>query len=233
MYQSESVQYQLDTQVALNAYISKVFGIMFAGLLITAFASIYTATSPAMQAAIFGNPFGFIALIIIEFILVISISAAINKISYGAALGMFFAYSVINGITLSVIFMAYELGSISMAFMVTAVTFGVMALYGMVTKTDLTKMGSMFLMVLLGGIIALFINMFIQSSAFDFVISLVLLIVFVGLVAYDTQKLKGYFYGTQNDIAMQKKSGVLGALSLYLDFVNIFLFLLRIFGKRR
>ena len=91
----------------------------------------------------------------------------------------------------------------------------------------------MFMMVLIGGIIASIVNMFIQSSTFDFVISLVLLIVFVGLVAYDTQKLKGYFYGTQNDIAMQKKSGVLGALSLYLDFVNIFLFLLRIFGKRR
>ncbi len=233
MYQSDSVQYQLDTQVALNAYISKVFGIMFAGLLITAFASIYTASSPAMQAVIFGNPLGFYALIIIEFILVISLSAAINKISYGVALGMFFVYSAINGITLSAIFVVYDLGSISMAFTVTAVTFGVMALYGMVTKTDLTKMGSMFMMVLFGGIIALFVNMFIQSSAFDFVISLVLLIVFVGLVAYDTQKLKGYFYGTQNDTTLQKKSGVLGALSLYLDFINIFLLLLRIFGRNK
>jgi len=91
----------------------------------------------------------------------------------------------------------------------------------------------MFMMVLIGGIIASIVNMFIQSSTFDFVISLVLLIVFVGLVAYDTQKLKGYFYGTQNDTTMQKKSGVLGALSLYLDFVNIFLLLLRIFGRNK
>jgi len=233
MYNDQSVQYQLDSQVALNTYISKVFGIMFAGLLITAVASIYTASSEVMLELIFGNRIGFFALIILEFGLVVWLSAGIKKMSYGTALGMFFAYSVINGITLASIFLAYELGSIGMAFGVAAVTFGVMALYGMVTKTDLTKMGSMFMMVLLGGIIAFIANMFIRSSAFDFAISLVLLIVFVGLVAYDTQKLKGYFYGTQNDIAMQQKSGVLGALALYLDFVNIFLFLLRIFGKRR
>lgn len=227
MYENQSVQYQLDSQVALNAYISKVFGIMFAGLLITAFASIYTASSIVM------SQFGFYALIILEFILVISLSAAINKISYGTALGMFFVYSAINGVTLSVIFMAYDPNSIVKAFAITAVTFGVMSLYGMVTKTDLTKMGSMFLMVLIGGIIASIANIFIKSGPFDFVISLVLLIVFVGLVAYDTQKLKGYFYGTQNDTTLQKKSGVLGALSLYLDFVNIFLLLLRIFGRNR
>jgi len=233
MYQNQSVQYQLDTQVALNTYISKVFGIMFVGLLITAIASIYTASSEAMMDLIFSNRLGFYGLIIIELILVVSLSAAINKISYGAALGMFFVYSAINGITLSVIFMAYDPNAIIKAFAVTSVTFGVMALYGMVTKTDLTKMGNMFMMVLIGGIIASVVNIFIKSGPFDFIISLVLLIVFVGLVAYDTQKLKGYFHGTQNDVTLQKKSGVLGALSLYLDFVNIFLLLLRIFGRNR
>ena len=233
MYQNQSVQYQLDTQVALNTYISKVFGIMFVGLLITAFTSIYTASSTTMQEIIFSNRMGFYALIIIEFILVISLSAAINKISYGTALGMFFVYSAVNGITLSAIFLVYEPYSIVKAFAVTAVTFGVMSLYGMITKTDLTKMGSMFMMVLIGGIIASVANIFINSGPFGFVISLVLLVVFVGLVAYDTQKLKGYFYGTQNDVTLQRKSGVLGALSLYLDFVNIFLLILRIFGRNR
>lgn len=230
MYENEnySTQYQLDSQIALNAYIAKVFGIMFAGLLITAITSLYfTVSGLALSLG-----YGIYALFIVELVLVIALSAAINKVSYGTALAMFIGYSFLNGITLSFIFLVYQIGTIGIAFAVTASTFGVMAIYGYVTKSDLTKFGSLARMFLIGALITMVVNFFLRSATIDYFISVVLLIVFVGLVAYDTQKLKGYFYATQNDIQMQRKVGVHGALSLYLDFINIFLSLLRIFGRK-
>ncbi len=231
MYQNEnySSQYQLDTQMALNAYLVKVFGIMFAGLAVTAITAFYFAVSGlAIQL---GN---IIFLIMIaELILVISLGRAIEKISYGAAVGMFIAYSFLNGITMSFVFLVYPLGNIGLAFTVTAVTFGIMSLYGSFTKTDLTGFGSLARMLLIGGLITMVVNFFLKSSQLDYFVSLVLLVVFVGLIAYDTQKLKGFFYATQNDLEMQRKTGVYGALLLYLDFINIFLLLLRLFGRGR
>ncbi len=231
MYQNDnfSTQYQLDTQTALNAYIVKVFGIMFAGLALTAATALYFAASGLvvrMGAFIY-------VLFIAEFALVVGLTASLGKIRYGTAVTMFLVYSLLNGITLSVIFYVYPVANIGLAFVVTAAAFGIMTLYGALTGTDLTGFGNLAGMLLVGGILTMVVNIFLKSSQLDYIVSLVMLVVFVGLVAYDTQKLKGYFYATQNDAAMQKKLGVHGALSLYLDFINIFLLLLRLFGRRR
>ncbi|OQB14564.1 MAG: Inner membrane protein YbhL [Firmicutes bacterium ADurb.Bin193] len=227
--QNTSTQYQLDVTLALNSYIARVFGIMFAGLAVTAFTAFYFSASNLIINL--GN--GIFAIIIIELILVMALSAAIKRISYGVALTMFIAYSFLNGITLSIIFIIYELGSIATAFTITAATFGIMAIYGHITKNDLTGFGSLAGMFLIGGLITMFVNFFLGSAAIDYIVSVVLLVVFVGLVAYDTQKLKGYFFATQNDEVAQRKLGIIGALSLYLDFINIFIRLLRIFGRRK
>lgn len=227
-----SSQQEMDMQAGLNAYISKVFGTMFFGLLVTAVAAIFTATSETMIRLLYGTPAVYL-FIIAELIIVIALSARINKISYATAQVMYYAYAVVNGITLSSVFLAYDLGTVYSAFFTAAISFGVMAIYGMVTKKDLTRIGSIFMMLLIGVIVASVINVFIGSESFDLIISFVAVALFVGLVAYDTQKLKSYYYMSVNDFQMQRKTGIMGALSLYLDFINIFLYLLRIFGSRR
>ena len=233
MYENySSSQQQLDTERGLNTYISKIFGTMFLGLLVTALAALFTVSSSAMFNLIYGSPFMFV-LIIAELVIVFSLSARVTRMSYSSALLMFYAYAVINGITLASVFVVYELGTIYTAFFTAAISFGVMAIYGMVTKKDLTRVGSVMLMLLIGVIVASLINMFVKSQGFDLLISFVAVALFVGLVAFDTQKLKSYYYMSANDHQLQRKIGIIGALSLYLDFINIFLYLLRIFGNRR
>ena len=227
-----SSQGQLDMQVGLNSYISKIYGTMFFGLLITAVAALFTATSETMLNLLYSGP-GVYLFIIAELVIVFSLSARINKISHGTALVMFYAYSIINGITLSSIFVVYDLGVIYTAFFTTAISFGIMSVYGMTTKKDLTKIGNVLMMLLIGVIVASLINLFLRNDSFDLIISFVAVAIFVGLVAFDTQKLKSYYFATTGDYQMQKKIGIIGALSLYLDFINIFLYLLRIFGNRR
>jgi len=227
-----SSQGQLDMQAGLNSYISKIYGTMFFGLLITAVAALFTATSETMLNLLYSGP-GVYLFIIAELVIVFSLSARINKISHGTALVMFYAYSIINGITLSSIFVVYDLGVIYTAFFTTAISFGIMSVYGMTTKKDLTKIGNVLMMLLIGVIVASLINLFLRNDSFDLIISFVAVAIFVGLVAFDTQKLKSYYFATTGDYQMQKKIGIIGALSLYLDFINIFLYLLRIFGNRR
>lgn len=227
-----SSQGQLDMQVGLNSYISKIYGTMFFGLLITAVAALFTATSETMLNLLYSGP-GVYLFIIAELVIVFSLSARINKISHGTALVMFYAYSIINGITLSSIFVVYDLGVIYTAFFTTAISFGIMSVYGMTTKKDLTKIGNVLMMLLIGVIVASLINLFLRNDSFDLIISFVAVAIFVGLVAFDTQKIKSYYFATTGDYQMQKKIGIIGALSLYLDFINIFLYLLRIFGNRR
>ncbi|MEE1043817.1 MAG: Bax inhibitor-1/YccA family protein [Clostridia bacterium] len=229
---SYSSQTQLDMQAGLNAYISKIYGTMFLGLLVTALAAWFTANSYTMINILYGTPAIYL-FIIAELIIVISLSARINKISYGTAKIMYYAYSIINGITLSSVFLAYNLGVIYTAFFTTAISFGIMAIYGMTTKKDLTKVGNVLMMLLIGVIVASIINIFVGNSQFDLIISFAAVAIFVGLVAYDTQKLKSFYYATNGDYHMQRKIGIIGALSLYLDFINIFLYLLRIFGNGR
>ena len=234
MYNNDaySSQDNVSMQAGLNAYIAKVFGTMFLGLLVTAIAAIFTATNKTMMEVIFGSNLFFV-FIIAELGLVIALSAGIAKMSYAVTQLMFYLYAVVNGITLASIFYVYELGTIGLAFFTAAISFGVMAVYGAVTKKDLTRIGSFLLMGLIGIIVASIINIFVGSSQFDLLISFAAVAIFVGLVAFDTQKIKSYYYMSSGDYQMRRKIAIMGSLSLYLDFINIFLYLLRIFASKK
>jgi hypothetical protein len=162
------------------------------------------------------------------------LSARIEKMTSATATGVFLLYSAINGLTLSAIFFAYNIGVISQAFLVAAAVFGVMSVYGYVTKTDLTHVGSLFIMGVVGIIIASLINMFFRSSMVNILISYIGVFLFLGLTAYDTQRIKSYYYMGEGDSSGEilKKGAIISALALYLDFINIFIFLLRIFRGR-
>ncbi|HEX3108486.1 MAG TPA: Bax inhibitor-1/YccA family protein [Thermoanaerobaculia bacterium] len=219
-----------ETGMRTRAFIRSVYAWMFGGLLLTAFSSLWVVSSKAMQQLIFGNRMMLIVLIIAEFGLVFAISAGLRRFSPAAAASMFLVYSLLNGLTLSVIFFVYTQSSIVQAFVVAAGMFGAMSVYGMVTKRDLTAWGSFFFMGLIGIVLCAVVNMFLHSSGLSFIISVIGVFVFVGLTAWDTQKLKSY--ATVGG-PMQESLAVFGALALYLDFVNLFLFLLRILGDRR
>jgi FtsH-binding integral membrane protein len=165
--------------------------------------------------------------------MVLIMSFAFNRLSFGALMGLFLAYSLVNGISLSVIFLIYSSAAISKVFFITAGLFATMAVVGYTTKTDLTKLGSILMMAVLGIVIASVVNYFMESAAFDYLISCVGVLVFTGLVAYDTQKVKRIGAGVEYGTATAGKLALMGALSLYLDFINLFLFLLRVFGGRR
>lgn len=218
----------------VSAYIRQVYVWMTVGLALTAITAMTVADSPAMLNFILGNKFVFIALIVVEFGLVIALSAAVQKMSPAMATGAFVLYSVISGATLSSIFIVYPIGSISNAFFVSAGMFLIMSVYGTVTKRDLTGMGSFLTMGLFGIIIAMVVNIFLKSPVMDFVISCVGVLVFTGLTAYDTQKLRAI--GSEidpRDTSNTRRAVIMGALTLYLDFINLFLMLLRLFGGRR
>jgi hypothetical protein len=206
---------------------------MSTGMLLTAAAAWLTANS-AFGLGLLKSPGLVIGLVLVQFGLVIGLSAAINKLSGTTATLMFLAYSTLTGITLSSIFFVYSMASIFQAFVVTAGMFGAMSVYGMVTKRDLTSMGSFMFMGLIGIVLASVVNMFVKSSAMSYAISIIGVFVFVGLTAYDTQKLK--YMGEAmplNDGTAVRRGTILGALTLYLDFLNLFLMLLRLFGSSR
>ena len=210
----------------------KVYVWMTLALAITGFTAYGVATSPGILQAIYGNQILFWGLIIAEFALVIGVSAAINKLSLTTATLMFILYSVINGALLSSIFLLYTASSISTVFFITAGTFAAMAIVGYTTKTDLSSLGKILLMALIGLIIATVVNVFIKSSGFDMIISYIGVLIFVGLTAYDSQKIKQMLLQAPDAGEGAQKVALLGALSLYLDFINLFIYLLRIFGKR-
>lgn len=211
-----------------RAFIRGVYGWMFGGLLLTALASAWVVNSPAMQQLL--TPGMMMFLILAELGMVFFLSFRITKIAPATAASLFLVYSLLNGFTLSVIFAVYQLGSIVQAFVVAGGMFGAMSVYGLVTKRDLTSWGAFFFMGLIGIILCAVVNIFLKSSGLSFVISVVSVFVFVGLTAYDTQKLKSYatVSGPQST-----NFAVIGALALYLDFINLFLALLRLFGNRR
>lgn len=205
---------------------------MFLGLLATAFTAMFVASQESLMLAIFGNKIFFWGLIIAEFACVIGISGAINKISTAMAVLLFFVYAIINGVTLASIFWVFKISTIAQTFFITAGVFGAMSAYGYLTRADLSKFGAFLFMALIGLIITSVVNIFFmeESKTLDWVVSLVGVGIFIGLTAWDTQKIKmmvmqsnGYNVG---------KIATLGALSLYLDFINLFLYLLRIFGSR-
>ncbi len=218
---------------AFPALMRKVFVWMTLALAITGLTAFGVATSPTILSLIFGSKLAFWGLIIAEFALVFAISGAINRLSLSTATMLFILYSVINGATLSVIFLAFSTAVIAKTFFITAGTFGVMALVGYTTKTDLTSLGKLVFMALLGIIIASLVNMFVRSSGFDLIISYVGVLVFVGLTAYDTQKIKQMCQMAPDAGESAQKLALIGALQLYLDFINLFLYLLRIFGNNK
>ena len=223
------------TEVLVNNYIRSVYNWMCVGLALTGFISFYVSSNEAIRRLVFGNPAIFFVIIIAELALVFSIVGLVNKMSAGTATGLFVLYSALNGVMLSFIFLAYTRSSIYSTFFICAGTFLACSIYGWTTKRDLTSWGGFLFMGLIGIIIASLVNVFVRSSAMTMVVSYIGVFVFVGLTAYDTQKLKNMAL-TQPaglDSAVVRKGAILGALSLYLDFINLFLMLLRIFGQSR
>jgi hypothetical protein len=219
---------------AVNAYMRGVYQWMTIGLGLTAVVAYAMLSSPSAMETLGANPALFFGLIIGELLLVVAISGAINKMSAATASGLFLLYSGLNGVTLSAILLLYTGASVFSTFLVCAGMFGAMSVYGMTTKKDLTSMGSFLFMGLMGIIIASIVNIFLQSPAMHFVISGVGVLVFTGLTAYDTQKLKAMGESAPMDDATAVRRGtILGALTLYLDFINLFLMLLRFMGQGR
>ena len=215
--------------VAFANYLSGIFAWMFVGLTISGVIGYLISTAGDSVKAIFYNPIALILLIIAQLGLVIYLSARITKLSANTARALFLAYAATVGVTLSVIFLTYTSTSIMRVFFITAAMFFTMALIGYTTKKDLSKLGMILLMGLIGIIIASVVNIFLGSNTLQLVISYIGVIIFLGLTAYDIQKIKKIYatFGEAGNLA------ILGALSLYLDFLNLFLFLLRIFGAGR
>lgn len=218
---------------AFSTLMRKVFIWMALALVITGVTAYGVATTPSLLIAIVTNKALFWGLIIAELALVFAVSGAINRLSLATATLLFVLYSVVNGATLSVIFLAYSMPAIIQTFFITAGTFGVMALVGYTTKTDLTSLGKLLFMALIGLVIATVVNMFVGSTGFDYILSYVGVLIFVGLTAYDTQKIKQMCMQAPDAGEHMQKLALLGALSLYLDFINLFLYLLRIFGNSK
>ncbi len=214
-----------------SSFMSKVYGIMGGGLAITAITSLAVAAIPAFTNAIFGNRFIFYGLLILELAMVWLFRPIANRVSATMATLFFLAYAAVNGLTMAVIFLVYTKSSIASTFFGSAAMFGVVSGYGLVTKKDLTGVGSLATMGLIGVLVASLINFFVGSSTLGYIISIVGVAVFVGLTAYDTQRIKELQY--LGDTEEGKKGAVNGALILYLDFINLFLMLLRLFGNRR
>jgi len=225
----------------LAAFMRNVYALMTGGLLATAVTALLVASSPAAIQFLLGNRIVFYGLMIAEIVLVWNFARITQRLSATGAAGVFLLYSVLNGLTLSVIFLAYTASSIATTFFVTAGTFGAMSLYGAVTKRDLTGVGNFMMMGLVGLLIAMVVNFFLQSPLVTWVTTCMGVLIFVGLTAYDTQKLRsmasagtgaGAGYGAA---AGTQSLAINGALTLYLDFINLFLFLLRLLngGSRR
>ncbi|MBN2013196.1 Bax inhibitor-1/YccA family protein [candidate division KSB1 bacterium] len=230
---NRSMEYARNPVAVINAFLMRVYNWMGLGLAVTALVSMMVASSPTLLQMIFGNSFLFFGLIIGELVLVVSMSAAINRIQASTAVMLFFLYSALNGLTLSFIFIAYTRASITSTFFITAATFGALSLYGYSTRRDLTAIGSFMYMGLIGIIIASVVNMFLHSSAVYWTITYLGVLIFVGLTAYDTQKIKQMALSDFANEDMEQKASVIGALRLYLDFINLFLLLLRISGRRQ
>ena len=230
--QGIQVERQWDVSEAFPVLMRKVYAWMTLALVITGFTAYGVATSPGILQAIYTNQILFWGLIIAEFALVFGVSAAINRLSLTTATLMFILYSVINGALLSYIFLAYTASSVATVFFITAGTFAAMAVIGYTTKTDLSSMGKILFMALIGLVIATLVNIFVKSSGLTLILSYVGVLIFVGLTAWDSQKIKQMLLQAPDAGEGAQKLALLGALTLYLDFINLFIYLLRIFGKR-
>ena len=228
-----STDRELALSAAFPALMRKVYVWMTLALAITALTAYGVASTPALLTAIYTSKVLFWGLIIAELGLVFYVSARIQRLSLSTATLLFILYSIINGATLAFIFALYSTSIIVQTFVVTAGTFGAMAVYGYFTKKDLTSWGRLLLMALIGLIIAGVVNIFLHNSTMDLIISGIGVLVFVGLTAYDSQKIKQMLLMQEDMGETAQKVALMGALSLYLDFINLFLYLLRIFGRDR
>lgn len=226
---------ETQAQVRVNSFIQGVYNWMALGLGLTGLVAFFVASSPTLLQIIFGNKLIFFGLIIGELALVFTISARVHKMEASTATKLFLFYAALNGATLAVVFLAFTASSIASTFIICAATFGACSIYGMTTKRDLTSLGGFMFMGLIGIIIASVVNIFIGSSAISMIVSYIGVFVFIGLTAYDTQRLKTMALTQPEglDEGVIRKGSILGALSLYLDFINMFLFLLYIFGDSR
>ena len=221
-------------QIQVNEFVRSVYNWMAIGLALTGFIAFYISQNETILRLILGNRLIFFGLIIAELALVFSISSRVNKMQASTATGLFVLYAALNGATLSVIFLVYTRSTIASTFFICAGTFVACSIYGMTTKRDLTSLGGFMMMGLFGIIIASVVNMFVRSTGMSMIISYIGVFVFVGLTAYDTQKLKtmALTQPAGMEAGVVRKGAILGALSLYLDFINLFLMLLHIFGRR-
>ena len=225
---------EAENEQTLQRYVAgvmrRVYGKMTLGLLLTALTAFLVVSSPAALSLLFSSTATLWILFAVEIGLVIYLSARLDKLSTGAAAALFYLYSALNGVVLAPIFLVYTGASIAMTFAITAGTFGAMTIFGYVTRQDLSKFGSILFMALIGLIICTVVNLFWGNSMMDLLISIAGVFIFVGLTAWDTQAIKRMC--AESDPSMIGKVATMGALSLYLDFINLFLYLLRFFGSR-
>lgn len=231
-YQSYARDRQLEASLAFPTLMRKTYLWMTMALVITGLTAYVVATNQTITSFLTLHHQVIWVLFFAELALVIGINAAINKISLPVATLMFIAYAALNGVTFSSLFYVYTMGSLAATFLITAGTFGAMSAFGFFTKVDLSSIGKILLMALIGLIIATVVNIFVESSALEMILSYVGVLIFVGLTAYDTQKIKNMFLMAPDASSTMQKYALQGALMLYLDFINLFLYLLRIFGKR-
>ncbi|MCT8262304.1 Bax inhibitor-1/YccA family protein [Proteus terrae] len=222
------------TGSGLQTFMAQVYGWMTVGLLLTAFVALYVASSEALLSMIFSSKVVFFGLLIAQLGLVFVLSGMVHKMSGAVATSLFMLYSALTGVTISSVLIIYTASSVASTFFICAAMFGALSVYGYTTKRSLTGMGSFLFMGLIGIIIASIVNIFMQSSMMSMVISYAGVLIFAGLTAYDTQKLKDMGNEiNQEDKENMRRYSIMGALTLYLDFINLFLMLLRILGDRR
>ena len=224
-------QQEMTNASTFKVLMRKVYLWMTLALMITGITAAGVANSPNILALIYSSQVVMWGIIIAEFGLVMYISARLEKLSLSTATTLFALYSILNGVMLSSIFLLYSTAIISKVFFITAGTFGVTALYGYATKKDLSSLGNILFMALIGLVIATVVNVFMKSAMFDLILSYIGVIIFVGLTAWDSQKIKHMMMVQQDADESAQKLALIGALSLYLDFINLFLYLLRIFGR--
>jgi len=229
---NDSIVQQAST--SLQTYMAQVYGWMTCGLLLTAFVSWFAARTPAVMELVFANRITFFGLIIAQLALVFVLSGMVQRMSGAVATALFMLYSALTGLTMASIFLVYTYSCIASTFFVTAGMFGAMSFYGYTTKRDLSRFGSLLFMALIGILLASLVNFWLKSPALMWAITYIGVVVFVGLTAYDTQRLKAIGENINvNDKENLRRASIMGALTLYLDFINLFLMLLRIFGNRR
>ena len=221
-------------KAAQETLLRSVYLWMTLALIITGFVAMYVAKSYTLVNMMIQNSMMFWGVLIAEVALVWYLSARIYKMSFTTATILFIVYSILNGVTLSILLLVYTANSIATTFFVTAGTFGTMAIFGYITKKDLTRIGSLCIMGVIGIIIASLVNLFLQNSMMDMVISYIGVLLFVGLTAYDSQKIKRLLSGDDIEVnEVTQKIALMGAMTLYLDFINLFIYLLRILGDRK